>query len=259
VNADRGGTAVGVVYQGPGVARLPVRLLPRPLLLAGREGLLADVGTRLDSGGRGGPGVVALYGLGGAGKTSLALEYAYRQLAGLGVAWLLPAEDPATLTAAFGDLADVLGARDLLTGGDPVAQVHAALAAWPADWLLVFDSAPDWGSVREVLPPAGRGRVLVTTQDARWPGSQAVDVPCLDPEVAAGFLLARTSSADKASALDLAGAVGGLRGRAAAGPGPGRRLHAGQPPPPWPPTCNCSGNGRPTCWPAARPPVTRRT
>ena len=51
--------------------------------------------------GRPGPRVVALCGLGGAGKTSVAVEYAHRHLAEVGVCWQFPAEDPAVLAAEF--------------------------------------------------------------------------------------------------------------------------------------------------------------
>ena len=58
-----------------------LRLAPRPPFLAGREGLLADLEDRLAAGDRLGPRVVALHGLAGAGKTSVALEYAHRHQA----------------------------------------------------------------------------------------------------------------------------------------------------------------------------------
>ena len=76
-----------------------LRLAPRPVFLAGREELLAEVEARLAGDDEAGPRVVALTGLGGAGKTSVALEYAHRQLGQVGVAWQLPAEDPAVLAA----------------------------------------------------------------------------------------------------------------------------------------------------------------
>ena len=62
-----------------------MRLAPRPVFLAGREGLLAELDARL----AGGPGqrVAVLCGLGGAGKTSVAIEYAHRHLAEVGVCW----------------------------------------------------------------------------------------------------------------------------------------------------------------------------
>jgi hypothetical protein len=53
---------------------MPVRLAPRPVFLAGREGLLAELDARLAGGpGRPGPRVAVLCGLGGAGKTSVAV------------------------------------------------------------------------------------------------------------------------------------------------------------------------------------------
>jgi hypothetical protein len=62
-----------------------------------------------------------LYGLGGAGKTSVAVEYAHRHLAEGGVAWQFPAEDSTVLAAGFGELAAQLGVRGLraLSGGAP--------------------------------------------------------------------------------------------------------------------------------------------
>ncbi len=162
-------------------ASLPVRLAPRPEFLAGREGLLAELDARLAGGpGRPGPRLVALCGLGGAGKTSVAVEYAHRHLAEVGVCWQFPAEDPALLAADFAVLAAQLGARELADARDPVASVHAVLARAEAGWLLVFDNATDRASVEAFVPPAGPGQVLITTQNQHWPPGQALDVPVLD-------------------------------------------------------------------------------
>ena len=192
------------------MARQAVRLLPRPAFLAGREELLADLDAGLTGAATDGSQVVALCGLGGAGKTSVALEYGHRHLAELGVTWQLAAEKPTALAAGFGDLAVQLGARDLLGAGDPVAQVHGVLAARPGDWLLIFDNAPGPRALQDVLPPAGRGRVLITSQNPLWPGVRVLQVPMLDRDVAAAFMLARTGSADRDAARELAGELGGL-------------------------------------------------
>ena len=183
-----------------------LRLAPRPVFLAGREELLAELEARLAGGDGAGPRVVALFGLGGAGKTSLAVEYAHRHLDGAGVCWQLPAEDPAVLAAGFGELAAQLGAE----GRDPVAAVHGMLAASLAPWLLIFDNAPDRASVARFVPPGGPGRVLITSRNQIWPPGQAIDVPVLDPQVAAEFLVGRTGDADGRAALELAGELGGL-------------------------------------------------
>ena len=96
------------------------------------------------------------------------------------------------------------------TRGDPVASVHAVLATSPAGWLLVFDDCPGPAAVQQVLPPAGDGRVLITSRNALWPPGQAVEVPVLGPGVAAGFLAERTGDPDGVAAPELAKAVGGL-------------------------------------------------
>ena len=213
VAADRGGTAIGAMeYQRrPEAASQPVRLAPRPVFLAGREGLLAELDARLTAGpGRPGPRLVALYGLGGAGKTSVAVEYAHRHLAEVAVCWQFPAEDPAVLAAEFAVLAAQLGARELVDSRDPVAAVHAVLARQEAGWLLVFDNAPDRASIEPFLPPAGPGRVLITTQNQHWPPGQALEVPVLDHGVAADFLVNRTGDPDRAAASDLAAEMDGL-------------------------------------------------
>jgi hypothetical protein len=214
VGAGWGGTAIGgvVLPPRPRVPGLPVRLPPRPAVLAGRAGLLAELDVRLaeDAARRPGPRLVALCGLGGAGKTSVAVEYAHRHLAETGVCWLFHAEDPAVLAAEFAVLAAQLGAREIADLRDPVASVHEVLARVGAGWLLVFDNAPDWLSVERFLPPAGDGQVLITTQCQHWPPGQACQVPVLSPGVAAGFLESRTGDTDRAAARELAAELGGL-------------------------------------------------
>jgi hypothetical protein len=195
----------------PEVASRAVRLALRPVFLAGREGLLAELDARLTlREGETRPQILTLCGLGGAGKTSVALEYAHRHLAEVAVAWQFPADDPAVLVAAFAELAAQLGARELLDAREPVAAVHGVLAASPTAWLLVFDNAPDRTSVMAFVPPAGRGRVLITSRNPFWPPGQMLDVPVLDPEVAAEFLVNRTGDANQQVALKLADELGGL-------------------------------------------------
>jgi len=213
VAATAGGTAIGTLAlaRRAEAAAVPVRLAPRPVVLAGREGLLAELDAWLaPDPGRAGPRVVVLCGLGGAGKTSVAVEYAHRQLGSAGVCWQFQAEDPAVLAAQFGVLAAQLGAVDVADARDPVAAVHAVLARMQAGWLVVFDNVPDLAAVEAFLPPAGPGRVLVTSQSQHWPPGWAVQVPVLDAGVAAQFLTARTGDTDQDAALELAGELGGL-------------------------------------------------
>ena len=186
-----------------------MRLADPPPLLAGRDDLLAELDTRLTDGDKTTPRKVALYGLGGAGKTSVALAYAHRHLAEVGVAWQFTAQDSTVLAAGFGELADQLDARDLTDPRDPVLSVHAVLATFPAPWLLIFDNAADMASVAAFLPPAGPGQVLITSQNPTWPG-QPLNVPMLATDIAAEFLTNRTGDQDRQTAQDLADLLGGL-------------------------------------------------
>ena len=148
------------------------------MALAGREGLLAELDARLTAaGGQSGPRVAVLCGLGGAGKTSVAVEYAHRHLAEVGVCWQFAAEDPTVLAAEFAELAAQLGARELVDVRDPVASVHGVLARAETGWLLVFDNVTDRASVQPFVPPAGRGRVLITTQNQHWPSGAGPGCP----------------------------------------------------------------------------------
>ncbi|HEX4818557.1 MAG TPA: FxSxx-COOH system tetratricopeptide repeat protein [Nonomuraea sp.] len=193
----------------PRVPTRPVQLKPRPPLLVGRDAVVAGLRERLAAD-RNRPGVVVVHGLGGVGKTSLALEYAHRYLHRYDLVWQLPAEEPAVLSAAFAGLAALLGVRENGGGADPVNQVHAALAAHEAPWLLIFDNAPEADELRPFLPPAGPGHVLVTSRSGNWPREHGLELPVLAPDPAAALLLARSGQDDRVAAAAVAAELGAL-------------------------------------------------
>jgi hypothetical protein len=187
-----------------------VRLAPRPAPLAGREQLLEQLRERLSGDAGRWPRVVVLHGLGGAGKTSAALEHAHAHLDEYGAAWQFAAEDQATLAAGFAELSRQLTGQDLAAAGDPVTRVHGILAGRPGGWLLVFDNAVGQAALHGMLPPVGHGHVIITSQSPRWPPGQAIEVPVLDVAVAAGFLADRTGCPATDVERDLARELGGL-------------------------------------------------
>ncbi|MEU1784101.1 FxSxx-COOH system tetratricopeptide repeat protein [Streptomyces abikoensis] len=210
MSASSGGVAIGVLHQERSAppAR-PVRLSLSPPDFVGRDGLLAEIRTRFTLGG-GPPRLVTLTGLGGMGKTSAAVEYAHRHLDDYGLVWQIAAEDQATASAGFADLARLLGVRSPVDHADPVAQAHAALAARTDRWLLLLDNVTDADCVRDLLPPAGPGDVLLTTRFGDWPGTVKIEVPVLDDDVAVDFLLARTGDGDSRAAAAIAEFLGAL-------------------------------------------------
>jgi tetratricopeptide (TPR) repeat protein len=147
----------------------------------------------------------ALAGLGGVGKTQLAIEYAYRYAADYGIVWWMRSEQAATLAADYAALATALclPEKDATEQAAIVAAVRDALQH-RRDWLLVFDNANAPGEIRDYLPAMG-GHVLITSRHSAWGGvAQAMPVKKWAPEVAAEFLLKRTGQTDADTAKELA-------------------------------------------------------
>ncbi|WP_068929366.1 FxSxx-COOH system tetratricopeptide repeat protein, partial [Planobispora rosea] len=211
ISGGRVGHIGDLVYQAPRpkAAGRPLRLAPRPPQLAGREKDLERLHQRLTAAEHR-PGVLAVHGLGGVGKTSLVLEYAHRHLHTYGLVWQIPAEEPAVASAALAALAALLGARDAADAADPIDQIHAVLAARTTSWLLIFDNAPDAAAVHALLPPAGPGHVLITSRSSAWPPARSLELEVLGLEAAAAFLLERTTGEDHQSAEAIAGELGAL-------------------------------------------------
>jgi TIR domain len=122
----------------PPVWNVPHR---RNLTFRGREALLGSIGDHL-TGRTMTPG--ALHGGLGTGKTSVAVEYAYRHRAGFDVVWWVRAEEPATLV---GDYAGLAAEVELEQPGQANQQRTAvAVRRWLEDhdrWLLILDNADD--------------------------------------------------------------------------------------------------------------------
>jgi hypothetical protein len=139
-------------------------------------------------------GRAAVQGMGGVGKTSLAVEYAHR-FRGLyaGVCWC-PAETRTGLLSALAGLAVTLGAATPEEADVEKASKAALrrLAEQPATWLLVYDNVPAPDQIADLLPSAG-ARVLITSRFSDW--SELADEVALDVlaiEEAVALLRSRT-------------------------------------------------------------------
>lgn len=147
---------------------------PRNVNFVGREELLRKLGERLHQ--RSTTAVLpeatthALQGMGGVGKTQLALEYAWRHRSEYELVWWVPAETPAQVQQALIELAAKLG---ISGAGDPASTVRSTLDALQtgspySNWLLIYDNAGDPAAIRPFIPSAGPGEVMITSRSTEW-------------------------------------------------------------------------------------------
>jgi tetratricopeptide (TPR) repeat protein len=207
------GGGAGPRYPGhpPKDSNLPAR----NAAFAGRDDLLSELRHRLHQEGSTAAVVPAqaMYGLGGVGKTQLALEYAHRYQADYDLIWWIGAEAPGAIPAGLAELAARLDLVDDITQVADQEQLAAAVLKelhQRERWLLIFDNIPDREQLVPYLPQ-GDGRVLVTSRSPVWGGiARSVKVDTFSRTESLAFLTRRTGTHDEATAGELAEELGDL-------------------------------------------------
>lgn len=156
-----------------------------------RPGLLHSIANFLqDSDGLHSPGettaTCVLTGRAGAGKTTLAQQYALEHAAEFDVIYQISAEGGAEpmsseslVAREFERFARWLNRKagteiPVEQCDTPLAlasEIQNVLGSWPRRWLLLLDNVTDYRFVAKYLPANGYGVVLVTTRNSGWAGS----------------------------------------------------------------------------------------
>ena len=129
----------------------------------GRDAMLAQVHSAFTSGRRAAR-IQAIAGLGGCGKTNLALEYAHRYARDYSLVWWMSSGEPTSLAIQYGSLGKKLSPEQ----GD-IDGVRNWLAH-NRQWLLIFDNAPRPEELDRYLPGSETGRILITSRYPNWRG-----------------------------------------------------------------------------------------
>jgi len=196
-------------------------------LFKGREDLFGRLQSELGAGKTTAiTQVQAIYGLGGIGKTRMAVEYAWRALENgqYTAVFFVIAETEASLHTNLAALASpaLLDLPEQNSAEQPII-VEAVLAELGrrADWLMIFDNVDSDEAAgrlhKQVLPRLAGGNVLITSRRSNWPDEVAdLSIDKLDEADAAAYLLEKTegkrskSADDKALAKEVARKLDGL-------------------------------------------------
>ena len=157
----------------------------------------------------------ALHGMGGVGKSQIAIEYVHRHRSDYELIWWIPAERKADILASLTELAFQLKLDLTRQANNAVPALLHALNTDQIEyenWLLIFDNAEDVAEARAYFPTGGHGTILVTSRNLEWAraSGEVIEVDVFTPEESRRFLLTRSPDLSPADADRLSEELGYL-------------------------------------------------
>ncbi|KXX82641.1 putative disease resistance protein RDL6 [Madurella mycetomatis] len=203
---------------------LPCHVIPYGLNLRffGREAQVAHLKDVLDPSADNSAQLraIGIHGLGGVGKSQLALHYANTSMARYEVIAWVPAETQIKLVQALSNLANKLGIVGSTSEDDyqNVQRVRDWLNAARSPFLLVFDNVDNVELLDQIWPASNKGSIIITTRSPSQASRRTTDTLSLDsftPDIRVDVLgsltgMKPTDDEEKAAATEICRLVGGL-------------------------------------------------
>ena len=136
---------------------------------------------------------LALVGMGGIGKTQLAIEYAYRYKDQYSAIYWFQADDRDLLLYSIAELAEqLIPEQSNHDNPKTVAENFKHYLEKQSRWLLIVDNADNFSIVKEFLPKSGDGCILITTRSSQLDSAMAqIAISPLPPNEGKLLLLRR--------------------------------------------------------------------
>ena len=164
---------------------------------------------------------IALYGMGGIGKTQCALRYVYMNKEEYDMVYWITAADQSSLLSGYQTIAKEARLPGLQNA--PPVDVSKAVISWlkqvSDSWLVIIDNLDDIMVAGSLLPENGpRKHTLITTRDPKTGSipAEPLEVPLLDDEDAFHLLSTHSEidipphSKERSQAEEMIRELGGL-------------------------------------------------
>jgi len=176
----------------------------------GRESILVKIRSTLTSDNEQKSKIV-IHGIGGVGKTHIAVEYAYRYADNYDIIWWVRTENSITMTADLVGLSERLNLTEK-NNKDQEASIHALLNFLKKEdrWLIIFDNADNPEILLNYIPKDKYGHVIITSRNPSWENIYTLKVPVMNRRESIELLQNLTQQKNQKIADELANNLGDL-------------------------------------------------
>jgi tetratricopeptide (TPR) repeat protein len=140
----------------------------------------------------------ALHGIGGVGKTHLAIQFAYQYGHEYSEVFWVSGDSQERLIQSYielGEEKDIFNLEDKKLNPEARAKIVINwIEQQPSGWLVIIDNAPNHDEIKNLFPSKG-GKILITSRHTEWAGND-IQVSVFTPEEAFEYIKKIIGEAD---------------------------------------------------------------